>query len=268
MALPPKENANAFTTSHTRLAASLAALGFPFAHRTRHHHRSGEDHVEFMFGMRSARSQFADFTVKIALAWQRGTLQVTQPMHPLCVMMRHQQNYDAYLEMQKGISYRLVSVAGGQMTEFRPGPELAQILALPREIPSDDLALCVALGGVGIPPLLITGTHPLHTYHLPRHGFTLKDAKGAPVMHDAQHLTRRAPTAADPLHLALEDEDPLHPVVLGYDALTVRAEMRRLILAAIPSLVIEEAGMIAEVSMNYSARVMQQLATRLGTVPV
>lgn len=264
----PSSKTNAFSTSHTRLAAALAAMGFPFTYRLRHFSDSGKDQVEFMFGTRSKRALFAEMTVQVATSWERGILQSTQPMHPLCVMMRANHNYDGLLDLQKGRPQRLISVAGGQMTEFRPGCELPSILALPRDLVHADLSLTAALAGVGIPPVWISGTHPRHQYHLPRHGFTLKDATGLPIMHDALHLTRRSPLPDDPQHLSLEDEQPLHPVCLAYDVLTVRAELKALIMQATPSLVLVESGMQAEISMNYTGRVMQRVAARFGTVPV
>lgn len=263
-----KTKTNAYSTSHTRLAACLAAMGFPFTYRVRHFADSGKDQVEFMFGMRSTRAAFAGMTVQVATSWERGILQTTQPMHPICVMMRANHNYDAVLDLQKGRPLRLVSVAGGQMTELRPGAELPSITALPRDLVHQDLGLTAALCGVGIPPIFITGAPPRHQYHLPRHGFTLKNEAGLPVMHDALHLTRRSPLPDDPLHLSLEDEQPLHPVCLAYDVLTVRTELKQIIMQAQPSLVLVESGMQAEISMNYTGRVMQRVAARFGTVPV
>lgn len=263
-----KPKTNAFSTSHTRLAAALAAMGFPFTYRLRHFADSGKDQIEFMFATRSTRAAFAGMSIQIAVTWEKGILSATQPMHPLCVMMRANHNYDCLLDLQKGKPMRLVSVAKSQMTEFRPGPELQSITALPRELPLDDLCLTASLAGVGIPPTLITGTQPRHQYHLPRHGFTLKDEAGLHVMHDFQHLTRRSPLPDDPLHLSLEDEQPLHPVCLGYDVLTVRGELKQLIFKATPSLVLIESGKQAEISMNYTGRVMQRVAAQFGTVPV
>jgi|GEM_PF-3551476 len=263
-AKPP--TANVFQTSDTKLASCLVALGFPFQHRLRHRQSDGKDYIDFMFGVRSLRPQFTHFTITVAKLWKKGAL---PPMHPLCVMMRALINREALLDMQKGVPMRLVSVAEGCMTEFRHGAENPQILAMRREFTEPDLDLMASVSGVGIPPLTITGTHPAHVFHLSRHGFTLKDpVTKAPVMHDAQRLLRRAPTVADPLHLALEDEEPLHPVVLGYDVLTVRAELQRMIRSTQPSLIVEEAGMTAELSLNYTGRVMERIAHRFGTVPV
>lgn len=258
--------ANAFQTSNTKLAACLWAMGFIPSMRLRHRQSDGKDYIDFMFGVKSARPQFSTYTITIARMWKKGAL---SPMHPLCVMMRALTNREALLDMLKGVPMRLVSVADGCMTEFRHGAENAQIMAMPREFAEPDLDLMASVSGVGIPPLAITGSPPAHVFHLSRHGFTLKDpVTKAPVMHDAQRLLRRAPTATDPLHLALEDEEPLHPVVLGYDVLTVRSELQRVIRKTQPSLIVEESGMTAELSLNYTGRVMERIASRFGTVPV
>lgn len=255
--------ANAFTTSHTKLAACLVALGFPWQHKVRHRQADGRDYITFLFGTRSTRSQFPVLDISCAQAWGKGTL---DEMHPLCVMMRALHNRERILDMHKGAECHLVAVAAGHMTKLVPGPENPSILSIPRSVQTDDLDLVSAIAGVGIPPTLITGSAPLHWYHLPRHGFTLKGDQGQPVMHDAHHFMRRAPTAQDPQRLALEDEDPLHPVVLAYDALTVRAELQAIIRRSLPSLLIEDRGMQAEVSVNYTGRVMDKIARRFGTV--
>lgn len=255
--------ANAFTTSHTKLAACLVALGFPWKHNVMHRQSDGRDYITFMFGARSTRSQFPVLSIECARIWKGGTL---DPMHPLAVMMRALQNREKILDMHKGAPCRLIAVAGGQMTELVPGTELPAIQSIPRTLQLDDLDLVAAIAGVGIPPTLITGASPRHAYHLPRHGFTLRGDQGQPLLHDAHHLSRRAPTAHDFQHLALEEEDPLHPVVLGYDALTIRAELQAIIRRTLPSLLIEERGMQAEVSVNFTGRVMEKIARRLGTV--
>jgi len=264
--MPAKAEApNAFQTSDTKLAACLVALGFPYEHRLRHRQRDSKDYIAFAFGTRSQRSQFASFTIAIARLFKQGALPA---MHPLCVMMRALKNRDCMMDMMKGTPMRLVSVADGCMTEFRHGAENPQLLTLPREIPLTDMDLAVCLAGFGIPPQAITGTRPTHVFHHARHGYTLRSAETkAPIMHDARHLLRRAPTAADPLHLALEDEQPLHPMVLSYDVLTVRTELQALIRKTMPSLIVEQAGMAAEISLNYSGRVMKKLAARFGTTP-
>lgn len=262
----PAQAPNVFQTSDTKLAACLVALGFPFHHQLRHRQSDGKDYIDFTFKVRSQRPQFAHLSITVARLYEKGAL---PPMHPLAVMMRALKNREALLDMQKGVPMRLVSVADGCMTEFRAGAENATLLAMPREIALPDLDLAAALTGLGIPPLEITGTAPTHVFHFSRHGYTLKHPETkAPIMHDAQRLLRRAPTAADPLHLALEDEEPLHPLVLGYDVLTIRSELLRLIRSTQPTLLLEENSMQAEVSMNYTGRVMQRIATRFGTVPV
>lgn len=259
------EAANAFQTSDTKLAACLVALGFPYEHRLRHRQSDGKDYIDFAFGTRSQRPQFATFTIAIARFFKNGAL---PPMHPLCVMMRALKNRDCMMDMIKGTPMRLVSVADGCMTEFRHGAENPQLLTLPREIRLPDMDLAVCLAGLGIPPQSITGSPPAHVFHLARHGYTLRgDKPKVPIMHDAHHLLRRAPTAADPQHLALEDEQPLHPMVLSYDALTIRAELQALIRKTMPSLIVEQAGMAAEISLNYTGRVMKKLAARFGTTP-
>lgn len=255
----PKELSNAVSLKNTQLASSMAALGFLWKTQPLMNSGTGQVITEFMISAKSVRPGFTHLHVGIAKEWEIGVLEKCEPMHPLCVMMRGQHNYNRGLELQRGTAMRLKQAPGGVMTTYRTGPELEAIKMRPR-VPTEDFALAMALGGVGLPVLDMQGSEGARIYSLPVLGYTLLDSKGAPCVHDARLLMQKV----SPTHLAIQDVNPMHPVSLVYDALAARAQMRAQLASTTPLLVTEEQGMLITTHPDYTDRVGDYLSTRLG----
>ena len=273
---PNAATANAVQISNTKLAACLVALGFPPELDWLHdvpEKGEGKTVCEFRFRTLSIRPEFARLSPSCAADWQSGALETADAMHPLCVMMRAQHNYDRLLDMQRGETMNLRSTAmiriGQQdlprMTIYRPGSQLDPASNFSAEfVPENDLALAAALGGVGLPARSFDGPTGSRRYWLPRHGYIVHDDKGKPLICDAIQLLQRAPTPTDPRRLALEDTAPLHPVVLAYDALNARVMLKKLLESRAPNLHLRHGRFEVLVSANHTGRVMDEIATRIG----
>jgi hypothetical protein len=256
--------------SNTKLAACLIALGFKFKADLIQSSKAGAKlHTQFLFSGPSLRPQYQHIALDCAQLWEKGQLDTQQPMHPLCVMMRGQHNYDRLMDWQmRGTTHHLRSTAAGQMLIYRPGPVKDWLTVEHHTTP--DLALCAALAGCGIPVTRITGSVGAHLYTFPCVGFSLLRPDGSHVLAGSDHLTRRAPTPTDPRRLHLEDTDPLHPMVQVYDALNCRAHLKRALLSTKPLLLIEEEGTTRQalLSMNSTGRVMQRVEAHFKSPPI
>ena len=269
--------ANQLSVSNTKLAACLAALGFQSNCKPLMDVATEKTVREFRFtGVhdRERRPQFASLSITCAKHWTDGTLEQIEPMHPLCVMMRAMHNYDRLLDMHRDVVMNLRSAAlldpqhpekGGRMTVYKRGSQpdprsnfSAETLRL------DDLQLVAALAGVGIPVLSLEGAEGSRIYTVPRYGYALAREDGTHCLVDAMELSLRAPTPQDPRRLALEDTDPLHPVVLAYDALTARSVLKKLLQRRRPNLHIQDGGMSAILTSQHTGRVMDILSQRYG----
>ena len=256
--------------SNTKLAACLIALGFKFKADLIQSSKAGAKlHTQFLFSGPSLRPQYQHLTLDCAQLWEKGTLDHTGPMHPLCVMMRGQHNYDRLMDWQmRGITQHLRSTAAGQMLIYRAGT-VKDWSGIEHHTTSD-LALCAALAGCGIPVTRITGSAGSHLYRYPSMGYALLRADLTTHLEAANLLTRRAPTATDPRRLHLEATDPLHPMVQVYDALNCRAHLKRALLSTKPLLLIEEEGTTRQalLSMNSTGRVMQKVESHFKSPPI
>lgn len=268
MSKPVQRPANAISISNTKLAACLASLGFPCDCKPLHDVTTERNVREFLFQSRSVRPGFTHLSISIAKAYESGALAASDPMHPLCVMMRAQHNYDRILDMHKGAVMNLRSVAGGRMTEYRRGSALDPDSKFLGRVPCDDLALAAALAGVGLPVRDFEGPEGSRRYWLPRHGYAVLKADGQTLLEDAEILMRRSPTEADPLRLALEVTDAMHPVVLGYDALHSRAVLKELLLRRDPFLHIRSSRHHIVLSADHKGRVMDEITRRIGAPPL
>lgn len=271
MSAPAKKpSPNLLTIGNTKLACCIAWLGFQWQPRlVIDVQRDNREVWQFHFWGRSQRPEFADLNLEeITVQWESGKLEKQQPMHPLCVMMAAQHNYDRLLTMMHGgDEMRLRSVAGGRMTRYHPGPEL-EAMKLRLRVPCEDLALAAAAGLAGVPVLAIDGPPGRRRFWLAEMGYSLKNAEGADVVYHIDDLARRAPTREWPRRLALEDRDPMHPVVIGYGALEARAEMKRILEATKPDLKHRDGEMVALVHCNYTGRVMDRITDRFGIAPI
>lgn len=273
----PASAANALSVSNTKLAACLAALGFRCDCKPLHDVATGRDVREFLFTGGSVRPEFATLTLAIARSYESGALARSDPMHPLCVMMRAQHNYDRILDMHKGAVMNLRSVqirkAGSDdlvcvATEYRRGTALDPDSRFSGRVSCDDLCLVAALAAVGLPVRDFDGPEGRRRYWLPRFGYAVQSTAGQMGLADAELLLRRAPTARDTLRLQLEDTCPLHPVVLGYEALLSRAVLKKLLHTTSPILHVSSLGRDVLLSTHHTGRIMDEITARLGAPPL
>jgi hypothetical protein len=262
------ETADTLSITNTKLAASMIALGFDFTAELVQPTRKGEKlHTQFLFRGIHHRPLFAHIRLDCAKKWEEGTLEKEEPMHPLCVMMRAQENRDRLLDWQKqGIPHGLRSIpaTGGQMLIYRKHGYQSFTC---RTLTLEDLDLAASLAGVGIPVIDIEGSDGMHRYVLPQHGFARLDEQGVPFIECAFTLVQGAPTPEDPRRLLLEETNPLHPVALGYDALNVRAWLKKGLETTRPLLLIQEEGTDKQalITSTSTGRVMQQVERHLGS---
>lgn len=262
--------ANLVSITNSKLAASMVALGFfDFTWQTTVDTATGGAVIDWRFHGLSTR--FPAMPLAIAKQWQSGDLQKLSPMHPLCIMMHAQHNYDRLGDMQRGQPMRLVLVKGtaAQIEIYKQGPEQEAMKLRGGVEPTEDFALAAACGLVGLPVLAFDGAEGSRRYWLPALGYELRDAAGLPCVYAAADMLRRDPTKEDPLRLSLEVTSPLHAVVLGYDALYSRRCLKRLIPSR-PSVLVtkSDCGKKALLMENFSGRIMDELARRFGSAPI
>lgn len=264
------KTSNTTVVSNTKLAACMGGLGFPSDCRPVQAVQGGQVVVEFVFTKPSIRPEFRHLHHTIASEYVSGELEARDPLHPLCWMMAGQHNYDRLCEMQdESTAMRLVvKKKGVPLTIYKPGPEQQGMIQRGVAEKIDDLALTASVGVLGIPAIQIYGSPGSRLYGLPVAGYVLEGGKNGPQEHTTAQLIRRAPTAQDPLHLALEDEDPLHPVVLAYDGLHARAFLKRTLRNIKPLLMHQDGGLKALISSNFTGRVMEMLTERYGAPPI
>lgn len=261
---------NAIHTRNTKLAASLLGLNFPIKLDWKHDVKSEKTVLEFHFDRPSLRPEFARMSPAIGKDYESGVL---DPMHPLCIAMRAQRNYDSIIEMHRGVVMNLRSTAWlgepklnqPRMTVYKPGSQFDPVRNFSvSRVPETDLALAAALAGVGLPVIAMDGAEGSRRYWLPENGYTLYKDDGSTYLASASELIRRAPTAKDPRRLALEDTAPLHPVCLAYDALNARALLKKVIDSRDPDLHIAHSGMGILVKTNHTGRVMDTISRKIG----
>lgn len=260
------KGANLTVVQNTKLAACLGALGFPPDCRPVQDVNTGNVVVEFVFSKPTIRPEFRHLHHTIASEYASGELEAREPLHPLCVMMAGQHNYDRLCEAQDtGAAVRLVvKKKGVPLTIYKAGPEQQGMILRGVSDWIDDLALTASVGVVGIPKIGLQGITGQRLYGLPAAGYVLEGGAQGPVEHVTARLIQRAPTAQDPLRLALEDQDPLHPVVLAYDGLHARAFLKKRLREVKPLLLHSDGGLKALVSADFTGRVMDELKARFG----
>ena len=187
-------------------------------------------------------------------------------MHPLCIAMRGQHNYDRILDMHKGAIMNLRSIPGGRMTRYKrcsqPDPRSN---FSPETIERSNLILVAALGGIGSPVLCFDGPEGSRRYWLPRFGYALFREDGTTYLEDAASpLFELAPTPQDPWALAVCFSDPLHPVAIAYNAVRSRIRLRDLLQHKKPRLLIQDGNLRAVITPNATGRVMGKISDRFG----
>ena len=277
------DSANTLEITDLRLASCYRGLGFRYVCEPVIHERTDTLQTQFLFELTSLR--FPGLHLRdLHHRWRSGELKIKEPMHVLCVMMAAQANYDAFLCMTKeGTPHRLKAISAGRMTRYFPGSDGNAITLSRERVPTDDMRLAASVGLLGIPVLSIT--EPVcgrHVFHLARHGYAVLLDDGTQHLHDAADLIARAPTSQDPLRLRLEDQQPLHPLCMAYDALYNRTELKRelerpsLLLIDAPGRRISGDGAAAEtlsikqalVDVNALGHVMDQVTAHLQSPPI
>lgn len=266
-----------------KLAACYRGLGFRYEADSVLHGRSGKLRVQFRFQLTSLRFPTLDLSV-IHRQWLSGELASKDPMHVLGVMMTAQHNYDMLIKAQKEqCSLRLVECAGGMLMKYEVGTEQASILQSGMSINEPDMRLAAAVALVGLPVLRMPHNGKQHTFDLPIVAHPVRLSTGQWHLHDVRPLIQRAPTKDDPLRLALEDQQPLHPVVFAYDALFNRTELKRELSSAQAHRLIDAPGQRltghgltgerlavkqALVDLNPPGYVMDHVTAHFGSPPI
>lgn len=262
--------ANTIAISNTKLVACLDSFGFPSDCDPAQNVTSGKTVREFMVQPRSIDPVFAHLRLDIVRSFESGALEQEDPMHPLCVAMRGQHNYDRLQDMQQqGAVMNLRSIPGARMTIYRRCQQLDPLANFsPEKIQLTNLALAAALAGVGLPVLTYDGAEGHRRYTLPRFGYALQRADGTSCLEDATQLVSLAPTALDPYALLLAEHDPLHPVVIAYNAIRSRVKLRELLRRKAPRLHVQDGTLQAMLTANHTGRVMDELTHRFGVPPL
>lgn len=275
--------ANTFQVTDLRLAACYRALGFLYECKPVIHERTETLSTQFLFELTSLRFPGLHLQ-QLHAAWKSGELKVKDPMHVLCVMMAAQTNYDAILAwIKEGTQHRLKSISNGMLTRYFPGTDTTALVAADIGVRTDDMRLAASVGLLGIPVLDITQPERgRHVFRLAKTGYAVRLSTGELHLHDAARLIERAPTPQDPLRLRMEDEQPLHPLCMAYDALYNRTELKRelekpsLLLIDAPGQRISGAGGSAEllsvkqalVDVNAGGHVMDQVTAHMESPPI
>lgn len=278
-----RPNANTLQVTDLRLASCYRALGYRYVCEPVIHERTDTLRTQFLFELESLR--FPALNLRdLQHRWRTGELKIKEPMHVLCVMMAAHANYDAVLCMTKeGTAHRLKAISLGRMTRYFPGVDGNAVTHSRDRVATDDMRLAACVGLLGIPIVHITEPErSRHVFHLAKFGYAVLLDDGTQHLHDAAALIKRAPTPHDALRLRLEDEQPLHPLCMAYDALYNRTELKReldrpsLILIDAPGRRISGDGDAAEmlavkqalVDVNALGHVMDQVTAHMQSPPI
>lgn len=268
-----------------KLAACYRGLGFPYEADGVIHATTGKLRVQFRFQLASLRFPTLNLS-DLHPRWLSGELSVKDPMHVLCVMMAAQHNYDMLIKAEKEqCSLRLVKhpQAGEHLMIYETGQESPALTLGQHFHEVADQRLAAALGLVGLPVIRIDSNGVRHIFTLPNYGHPVLTGTGEMHAYDLRTLVLRAPTKDDPLRLALEDTQPLHPVVIGYDALYNRTELKRELSAMKAQRLIDQpgqrlhgGGFVGErlavkqalVDVNAPGYVMDHVTRHMGSPPI
>jgi hypothetical protein len=270
-----------------RLASSLLGLDFPGTLHATVIAATRETRVEVHFEAPSERFPLLN-PRQLIQQWQESrflrplALDATislpaEPMHVFAVSMRAQLAYDAYQKAQaEGGNILAVPVL------WKPSPgEEERIMAYEAKIEPlavmsrplltqtlDELRLAAALLPLGFPPYRIHGSAGQHRYEIPSQGLPIHDSSGRLVQHASGLLTAFAPSGEK--RLALFDSQPLHPMVIAYDATHARGELKKAIQTAKANLLLqsqEDLGKQALITLNAKGHVHRQIERHFRAAP-
>jgi len=255
---------NTTTITDHKLGATLAYLGFPCSFAATIHESTRQKHIQFFFESDSVR--FPSLPDLHTLLKQSHGGDMPDPHHVMSVCTRAHRNYDAILRWQKeGDQQRLHPVGNLAAYEYRSGPPIPAIGPLKH---LDHLQLASALAELGFQTLDIIGSDRARTYGLPLFGLPMIDSAGQSLRYNLITVMQLAPTADDQRRLALEVSQPMHPLVIAYNALRCRALLKKQIDAERAKLLIEDGGRQALINLNATGHTMDHVTAHFKSPPL
>ena len=242
--------------SDHKLGATLGYLGYPITElRPTVHETTRKKHVQFLFESKSERFPSLPPLQELLKQWRGG--KIKDPMHLMKVCERAHTNYDAVNRWQKESDrQRLHPDDSLRCYSYKAGsPPLAK--GSLKFI--DHLQLAAALGEIGLQIHEILGQGREHSYGLAPIGLPIVDSRGEHMRYVLQDVIKLSPTREDPRRLALEVVEPMHPLVVAYNLLRSRAELKKQIDTMKASLLIEDGPRQALIGMNASGKTMDHV---------
>lgn len=251
--------------SDHKLGATLGYLGYPIAalHSTVHE-TTRKKHVQFFFEQQSIRFTALPPLNTLLKQWRQK--QIKDPHHLMNVCERAHKNYDAINRWQKeGGRQRLHADDSLRCYSYQAGsPPLANG---PLKF-IDHLQLAAALGEIGFQIHEILGQGREHSYGLAPIGLPIVDSLGKHMRYTLQEVTRLSPTEEDPRRLALEVSEPMHPLVVAFNLLRSRAELKKQIDYMPANLLIEDGARQALINMNPTGITMDHVTAHFKAPPL
>lgn len=217
----------AYSTTNTKHAAAISALGFPIEihldAEVINDNFSGKQMTQFCFQNESVYRPNETLD-SMRQTWAAGKLPA---MHPLLIGLNSCHNFELLREHQRnGRRLRLVPFDGSQRFEYRDGEELPQLRMPATCVQMGDMNLAAAMGVIGFPVVDISGPHGEHLYTLPQFGHPRKIGNVFQT-EDAAVLIKRCIPGRLPL--VLEDTHPNHPLCIAYNAVHHWAQLRNIV---------------------------------------
>lgn len=217
----------AYSTTNTKHAAAIGALGFPVAvnldAEVINDELSGKSSIQFCFQDESPLWPGETLTT-IRKGWAARKL---PPMHPLLVGLSACHNFELLLDWQKtGRRLRLIGLEQSRRFELRDGEEPPALRWPATAVQLSDLNLTAALATLGFPVVDATGAAGARSYTLAQFGHARRIDERL-VTEDAALLMRRAEPGK--LDLLLERDDPTHPLCAAYSALHCWSQLRAIV---------------------------------------
>jgi len=215
----------AWQTQNTKLASALGQLQIPIRTQVTQDERTGKVLTQFFLGAQSVGVNPPWNRDWILQAWQNGSLEKEQPLHPFLQGLRVEHNHELLMDaVKQGRRIRLVGVADGYASEYRDGEELPEMQRAAMGFRLADISLVAALGTLGIPVINFEFDGKKHIFTLPVEGHPLKQIDGTVQRYNGITLAQRQEGSRD---LLLELRDPRHPLVAAYGTRQVHQQLLR-----------------------------------------
>jgi hypothetical protein len=204
-----------WSTASTKLAAVYAGLGFVVTTReTELIELNNRINLRYFVSQTSTVRPSLDRDL-LREHWENGGLAQLDRFHPFLCGMAAVRNMASLLRWQD-VGTRLRLALKGALYEYEPGEEDSRLTLAKECIRSKDLPLMAAMGTLGFPVIDTEGSPPRRLYVMPNTGLD-------PLQRKAVDLVKRADPAKLPL--ALETENPEHPLCLAYNGAYAFARM-------------------------------------------